>query len=337
MIDTLLIRDLIPESLIRNRIRRLLAQRLREEYAIKAAKEDYRSFIKKALSSGPVAIHTNKANEQHYELPARFYELVLGSHLKYSSGHWKNAKDLSSAEEEMLELTCRRANIIDGMEILELGCGWGSLTLYLARKYPSSKITAVSNSHSQAEFINTKASEERLNNIKVITSDINVLEMEKQFDRIISVEMFEHMRNYELLLAKVSSWMKPDAKLFIHIFTHKELAYKFDVVDDTDWMAKYFFSGGIMPSHWLLDEFKHLLKIEESWLNSGIHYSKTAEAWLENLKKNRQEILKLFRTVYPGNELKWFVYWKIFFMSCAELWRYNKGEEWIVSHYLLRK
>jgi cyclopropane-fatty-acyl-phospholipid synthase len=338
MINYLLERDLIPELLIRKRIRSLLNQRLQEEYtAREAAGSLYKLKIKKKLSQGPIAIETRKANEQHYEVPARFYELVLGKHLKYSCGHWDNADSLDSSELEMLSLTTQRAELSNGQSILELGCGWGSLSLFMAEKFPGSTFTSVSNSHSQAEHIRTKAKQRGLSNITVITSDINDLLMSQQFDRIVSIEMFEHMRNYEALLEKTHRWLKLDGKMFIHIFTHKDVCYMFDVKDDTDWMAKYFFSGGIMPSDWLLHEFSHLFKVSQHWKVDGTHYAKTSEAWLSNIKKHKQEVLQLFKDTYSEDPQKWYVYWKIFFMSCAELWNYKNGEEWIVSHYLLEK
>ncbi len=338
MKDLLLEKRLIPEVLIRRHIRQLLRQRIDEETLILKEKgESYKKFVRSLFSSGPIAIDTAAANEQHYEMPARFFELVLGKHLKYSSGLWDHAATLDQAEEDMLKLTCARAELSDGLKILELGCGWGSLTLYMALKYPAAQVTAVSNSASQAAFIRKKASEASLSNIHVITCDINELDFTERFDRIVSVEMFEHMRNYDALLSKVSTWLDDHGKAFVHIFTHKDLAYKFDVVDESDWMAKYFFSGGIMPSEWLLEQFPDRLKVKECWRNNGTHYGKTAESWLKNMKANKQDILTIFKNVYPGNELKWFAYWKIFFMSCAELWNYNNGNEWLVSHYLLEK
>lgn len=337
MLNTLLEKDLIPEILIRSKIRSLLKERLQQESKRKSELGNaYYSTIRNELSNGPIAVQTEKANEQHYEVPAAFYQLVLGPHLKYSSGFWEG-ENFEQSEKRMLEMTCQRADLADGHSILELGCGWGSLTLFMAERFPSSYITAVSNSSSQADFIRSKAAKRKLSNITVITQDINSVSLSDSFDRIVSVEMFEHMRNYKELLEKVNSFMKENGKLFVHIFTHKEFCYKFDVVDDSDWMAKYFFSGGIMPSTNLLSLFDEQLKVVEHWDVPGIHYSKTAEAWLRKMKENETLVKQLFQVIYQDQSLKWFVYWKIFFMACSELWKFRNGTEWMVSHYLLEK
>ena len=238
----------------------------------------------------------------------------------------------------MLELTCMRAGLRNGQQVLELGCGWGSLSLFMASRFPESTFTVVSNSGSQKEYIDQQALERGLSNLHVITADINQFHTALTFDRVVSVEMFEHMHNYELLLSKTSGFLKEDGKLFVHIFCHKNLAYKFDVVDETDWMSKYFFTGGIMPSDHLLLYFNSDVTIEKHWCLSGIHYSKTSEAWLKNMDAHKSRIMPLFEKTYgKENALKWWVYWRIFFMACAELWGYNGGEEWIVSHYLFKK
>lgn len=336
----LLERNLLPDAAIRFGIRRLLRQRLAEEDKgnPEARQEHLMNLIEK-LKSSPIAINTGDANEQHYEVPSDFFSLVLGKYMKYSSGYWDKAIDeLDSAERRMLELTCERAEIKDGQKILELGCGWGSLSLFMAERYPNSRITAVSNSHSQKRFIEGSAQGRKINNLTVITADMNDFETDGRFDRVVSVEMFEHMRNYRLLLEKINGFMAPGGKLFVHIFTHKEYTYTFDVRDESDWMSKYFFTGGVMPADHLLFYFNDHLRITGHWIVNGTHYSRTAEAWLNNMDKNKNKIIPILKATYGAHEAeKWWVYWRMFFMSCAELWGYKKGAEWFVSHYLLSR
>lgn len=337
----LLEQAVLPDALIRAGIRRLLAQRLREEaHPSEEAQQQHLMRFVAQLKASPIAIHTQAANEQHYELPSEFFQKVLGRHLKYSSGYFKpGCTSLDQAESAMLELTCQRARLVDGDEILELGCGWGSLTLWMAEHYPAARITAVSNSHSQRRFIEARAAERRLTNIKVVTCDMNDLELpEARFDRVVSVEMFEHMRNYELLLGRIASWMKPAATLFVHIFTHRDYAYPFEVRDENDWMAKYFFTGGIMPSDHLLTYFQKDLRLADHWRVDGTHYSRTSECWLENMDRARTEIEPVLAATYgPAQMRRWWVYWRVFFMACAELWGYREGREWFVSHYLFQR
>jgi cyclopropane-fatty-acyl-phospholipid synthase len=338
--SALLEKGLLPDAVIRQGIRRLLRQRLQEETKEnpEAQQAHFMNLIEE-LKRSAIAIQTAAANEQHYEVPTEFYQHVLGSRLKYSSGYWK-AEDssLDQSEIDMLQLTCERARLQDGMDILELGCGWGSLSLYMAERYPNSRIKAVSNSRTQKQYIDAQSIAHGLTNLEIITADMNEFNTPGQFDRVVSVEMFEHMRNYEKLMAKIAGWLNPGGRLFVHIFTHKTLAYPFDVKDDSDWMSKYFFTGGLMPSDDLLLYFQNDLKIEDHWQVSGVHYQKTSEAWLQNMDKNRAALMPLFEATYGRDEaVKWWVYWRIFFMSCAELWGFRNGQEWFVSHYLFAK
>lgn len=339
-INSLIESGIIPDRIIRMGIRSLNRQRLSKERRSSYDQRQARrgAFIER-LRESPIALNTDKANVQHYEVPAEFFEHVLGKHLKYSCCFYPSGSEtIDEAEEAMLRLTCERARIADGMDILELGCGWGSLTLWIAEHYPRARITAVSNSGSQREFIQTKAKQKGLITVDVITADMNDFSTDRLFDRVVSVEMFEHMRNYEELLRKISSWMKPEAKLFVHIFCHREHVYTFETYGKDNWMGRLFFSGGIMPSEDLLLFFQNDVVIEEQWQVNGVHYMHTAEHWLGNLDTNREEIVPVLEKVY-GKEraLRWLQRWRIFFMACAELWGFHSGREWLVAHYLFRK
>ena len=334
MIDTLLEKNLLPDALIRFGIRRLLAQRIREE-----AGYDRARYIAD-LRTRPIAEETRAANEQHYEVPTRFYQYCLGKRLKYSGCLYPTGREtLDEAEERMLALYVERARIADGQEILELGCGWGSLSLYLAEKFPGARITGVSNSATQREHIEAEARRRGFNNLTILTRDMNAFDAPAgRYDRVVSVEMFEHMKNYQRLLANVARWLKPDGMLFVHIFTHSTLSYHFVARDASDWMSRYFFTGGQMPAHDLLMGFQDDLKLERDWKVDGTHYQRTAEDWLRNMDAHRAEIMPILAQTYGAeNAVKWWSYWRVFYLACAELWGFRGGREWLVSHYLFRR
>lgn len=331
---------LLPDPVIRWGIRRLLKDKLIQEqkHGIEFGYENKINFINQ-LKSSPIALHTPKANEQHYEVPTEFFKLVLGRYMKYSSGYWvEGNRDFDRSQKDMLEITCERADIRDGHSVLELGCGWGSLSLYMAEKFPGARIMGVSNSRTQKEYIDSECKKRGIRNLEIITSDMNVFETARKFDRAVSVEMFEHMRNYQKLMAKVAGFLNPEGKLFVHIFTHKEFAYPYDERDERDWIARYFFTGGIMPSDDLLLYFQDHFRIHHHWRVSGTHYQRTSEAWLANMDANKDKIIEIFKATYGTRDyVKWWNYWRVFFMSCAELWGYQGGTQWMVSHYLFNK
>ncbi|MEK7485296.1 MAG: cyclopropane-fatty-acyl-phospholipid synthase family protein [Planctomycetota bacterium] len=333
-------KDQLPDFLIRAGIRKLLKQRLQEE-RISNDEQQRQLWMDRIniLEKSPIALQEESANEQHYEVPAEFYQYCLGNRFKYSCGYWPTPETtLDQSEEIMLDLYCQRAQIEDGQRILDLGCGWGSLSLYLAERYPKAQITGLSNSQGQREFILKQAAEKKLSNLEIVTGNIKTFEFEKTFDRILSIEMFEHMRNYQKLLHKIASWLSPTGLLFIHIFCHREFLYLFEVRDESDWMSKYFFSGGLMPSEDLLLFYQAPFHLKAHWRVNGTHYQKTSEAWLTKLDQHRKTVLEIFSKVYSSQEaLKRFVYWRVFFMACAELFGYHQGKEWFVSHYLFGK
>lgn len=331
-------RGLLPDTLLRSGIRTLCAKRLANDVPqSEAAREAARRSFAQQMRAGPVAPVPEAANEQHYEVPAGFYELSLGHRLKYSGCYWpQGCTTLDQAEDEALRLTCERAQIRDGMSILELGCGWGSLTLWMGEHYPDADITAVSNSASQREHIESQARARGLANIRVITCDMNDFRAEGRFDRVVSVEMFEHMRNYEELLSRVASWLKPDGKLFVHIFAHQHGAYEFLTQGSDNWMGRYFFTGGIMPARALMHEFERDLAVSAEWVWDGTHYQKTAEAWVDNIDRNKERVIALFSPEMGVKEaMKMYHRWRIFFLACAETFGYDNGSQWIVAHYLL--
>ena len=332
-------KGIIPDYFIRQGIVRNCENRLNNENVSNTEKVSSKkqSWIQQ-MKESPIALVPEKANEQHYEVPPAFFENVLGKHLKYSSGYWPDGvNSLDESEESMLELSFKRAQLVDGDSILELGCGWGSLTCYMASKLPNSKITAVSNSKDQKEHILNRCKNQGLDNIEVITADMNDFETENKYDRVVSIEMFEHMRNYKKLLSKISSWLNEDGKLFIHIFTHQSVVYPFENQGEADWMAREFFSGGMMPSHDLLLHFQDDLIIDDVWSISGTHYEKTSLAWVNKMDANKDSIMKIFLKTYGDDAKLWFQRWRIFFMSCEKLFGYNNGSEWGVSHYRFSK
>ncbi|MBF1803652.1 SAM-dependent methyltransferase [Alloalcanivorax profundimaris] len=326
---------LLPDRLVRGGIRHLLKRRLSQE---SGRREDQERLFQE-LSRGPVAIAQDEANEQHYEVDSRFYDQVLGPHLKYSSGYWGDGvTDLAGAEEAMLALTGERAELANGQEILELGCGWGSLTLWMAAHYPGSRITAVSNSASQKAWITERAAERGLDNLRVITADVTVFQPEQRYDRVVSVEMFEHMRNHRELMRRIHDWLNPGGKLFVHIFVHRELTYLFETQGASNWMGRYFFTGGVMPAFDWLPRCAGELALEDRWAVNGRHYGRTLEAWLAKADDHRRPLIRLLEEGYgEGEGAVWLQRWRMFFMACAELFNYGGGDEWFVGHYRFRR
>ena len=333
-------RGLLPDWLIRVGIRRLLAARVRKEDRGDAQlqREAQERFIEE-LRESPIAVATSDANRQHYEVPTAFFQQVLGPRLKYSCCYFPELDaTLAQAEEAMLALFCRRAELEDGMQVLELGCGWGSLCLWIAEKYPGCRVTAVSNSSTQREFIQGKAGEQGLDNLEVVTANIADFSTERRFDRVVSVEMFEHVRNYRRLMRNIAGWLKDEGKLTVHIFCHRQFAYPFETEGADDWMGRHFFTGGIMPSDDLLLHFQEDLVLEKRWSVSGTQYTKTLEAWLRNCDRRRSQIRSIFEADLGKRDgARQLQRWRIFFMACAELFNCGRGREWFVSHYRFAK
>ena len=334
----------VPDALSRLGMRQLIKQRLVDEANGDGEQRSQRfnQFLAE-LRSSPIAVETGAANEQHYEVPAEFFHHHLGPRLKYSCALYPTGTEtLAQAEELMLSLYAERAGLQDGQRMLDLGCGWGSLSLWLAEHYPNSQVVGLSNSNGQREFILQRAAERGLTNLTILTGNIVDFEfpageVQGGFDRVLSIEMFEHMKNYGLLLAKVARWMNEDAKLFIHIFVHKVLAYHFQVANQTDWMSQYFFTGGTMPSENLLLNFQDDVRLEQQWWVSGTHYERTSNHWLAGMDAHKDEILAIFRKGYGKDAAVWVQRWRMFYMAVAELFGYAGGNEWGVAHYRFAK
>ena len=335
--NPLLARGLIPDWILRRGVRSQGKERLNMMNKVDSTKE-YSKFINEA-STGNIAVNTDDANNQHYEVDSEFFKYSLGKNLKYSCCFWDdNTLNLDAAEDNMLEIYSERAEITDGMNILDIGCGWGSLSLFLAQKYPKSEITGVSNSSSQKIFIDSVASKRNISNLKIITRDINDFRTEEKYDRILSIEMFEHTKNTKKLMNLINDWLNPNGLFFMHVFAHKQNPYYFDRDQKNAWMAKYFFTGGMMPNHNLFKDLKSNLEYQKSWMLSGEHYEKTSNAWLDKMDQNKREILSLFERSNSSSIAKRkFHFWRLFYIACAEIFGYDNGNEWVVSHHLFKK
>jgi cyclopropane-fatty-acyl-phospholipid synthase len=327
----------LPDVLLRAAIRRLLRARLREIHAADPARSAAAAerFVE-SLPVAPIAPVPELANAQHYEVPAEFFGAVLGVHRKYSACLWsQGARTLDEAEAAALAVTCERAGLADGQRILELGCGWGSAALWMAAAYPNARITAVSNSRSQRAYVERAAQARGLRNLSVVTADMNAFDPAERFDRIVSVEMFEHMRNWPALFRRIRGWLAPEGRFFMHVFVHRSTPYAFVDRDAGDWMSRFFFSGGMMPSDGLAARFQDDLRLAARWRWSGIEYACTARAWLERLDAGRGSVLPILERTYGARDaVRWFGRWRLFFMACEELFGYDQGREWWVSHYL---
>ncbi len=332
-------RGWLPDAVTRRLVRRLCKQRLAELRRQQSDDTFANSFFKK-MTESQVAPVPEKANDQHYELPAEFFELMLGERLKYSCCFFDEpSTKLTQAEEESLQTVCQRADLSEGMNVLELGCGWGSLTLWMLTHFPKTTVTAVSNSSQQRRLILNRAEAlgvaDRLN---VITADMNHFDIDdNSFDRVVSCEMFEHMRNYEVLLRRVSKWLKPTGKLFVHIFCHKDYIYEFETEGASNWMGRYFFTGGIMPNFDVFDNFSTDLQVQDSWIWDGTHYQRTCNAWLELLDERRAAAMKILRRTYGDQQAnRWFHRWRLFLIAGAELFGFDRGSQWQIGHYLFQ-
>lgn len=327
----------IPDFILKKAINQLLRGRLNQIPKGDDLKISSKLSFFEELKNSPIAISTNEANEQHYEVPPSFFKYVMSDRLKYSCCWYENDDDnLMQAEINMIEKTISRAEISNNQEILDLGCGWGSFTLHAAQKFPDSNFTCVSNSQDQIQFIKDEAKKRNLSNVFPEKQNVNELRFQQKFDRIVSVEMFEHVRNYKMLLNTLKGFMSSDGKIFIHIFTHKDHPYPYEVKSDSDWMSKYFFTGGIMPSADIFDYFNDDFSVINYWKINGEHYAKTCRDWLKNHYAKKAKIYDLFDKHYDDAN-KWFQRWRLFFLACEMLFAYNQGDEWYVSHYLLEQ
>ncbi|MFZ1864305.1 MAG: cyclopropane-fatty-acyl-phospholipid synthase family protein [Polyangiales bacterium] len=326
---------LFPDPLVRYGIGHLLEARLRRSvWGDSALRDQEEAALVEKLQAGPIAMSVDAANEQHYEVPAAFFEHVLGPRLKYSCCYWTaDTADLAAAEEAMLDLTVSRARVEDGMRILDLGCGWGSFSLWAAERFPHAHILAVSNSRLQRELITRRAHQRGLDNIRVQTADINGFHPEERFERVVSIEMMEHVRNHPALFERIARWLAPGGMAFAHVFCHRARAYTYEVASSSDWMAEHFFTGGMMPSESLFSRYQQHLSLEEQWRVGGAHYEQTSNAWLQNLDRNREIVMPILRSCYGVDATRWLHRWRLFFMACAELFGYRSGSEWFVSHY----
>ncbi|KAJ3313690.1 hypothetical protein HDV04_001700 [Boothiomyces sp. JEL0838] len=338
MLEGLVETGYVPDFITRLGARYMLGLKTKDLTYPTSAKQDAakRDYILN-LKTAKIALNTEEANEQHYELPTRFFQLCLGKRLKYSSSLFeRGAKNLDEAEEHMLELYCERAQLEDGLTVLDLGCGWGSLSLYLAEKYPNSQITGLSNSSTQREFIMDRADQLGLKNLTIITADMNEFQTDRVFDRVMSIEMFEHMKNYYQLFEKVSKWVKPDTgRMFVHVFAHKSMPY--DFTSNSGWMGKYFFTGGTMPCQDLFMWFQEDLQVLDRWTVSGSNYEKTSNEWLRLMDENKAEIMDIFTKTYGKDAYVWFQRWRMFYLGVAEVFGYNGGNDWVVMHYLFKR
>ena len=326
---------IIPESVLRIAIKKIIQERLSEIPSDIEERESKKTDFIEELRRSPIALSAQQANEQHYEVPPSFFSEIMGFYLKYSCGWFEeNTTSLDAAEENMLKLYVDRLDIRNNQRILDLGCGWGSFTLYAAEKFPNSDFVAVSNSNDQIGFINNTAKARSLRNVQAIKQDMNDLSLAGSFDRMISIEMFEHMRNYGALLKKLVDHLLSDGKMFVHIFTHRNYPYPYEERGPSDWMSKYFFTSGLMPSHDIFSHFEDDFVVERKWKINGLHYAKTCNLWLQNHYRKKKNIIDIFSKHYP-NPRQWFIRWQLFFLACEELFACNEGNEWFVSHYLL--
>jgi cyclopropane-fatty-acyl-phospholipid synthase len=322
----------LPDLVIRAAVQRLCS-RTATRLALGDAESD--AAFADAMAARSTAEHGEATNTD--QVPTAFFAQVLGPSRKYSSCFYKEPKStLQEAEEEALRQTAEHAGLADRQSILELGCGWGSLSLWMARRFPKSQVTAVSSSNNQREYIEAEAAARGLTNLRVVTADMNVFEPEREFDRIVSVEMFEHMTNWRPLLTRVKSWLAPGGRFFMHIFTHRAGAYLFDRTDREDWMAQHFFTGEVMPSHHLIRQYADLFEVEKEWRWSGVHYQRTALDWLGNFDAHRNAIEAVLCDVYGQDTTLWMRRWRRFFLATAGLFGYAGGSEWGVSHYRMR-